>query len=156
VIDLFGGRPAEDILGRVARITLAGVEYELPVLTIAGNKRWKANLDARLTGLLNGLEGSDDDMSVIFGILNHQVDDLLDLLVAYDTSGVLPPRDVLEETVYEHELLTAVREVWRAANPFALASLEAAMTALQDSVSPTPTNSRPPSTAGARRRSRKS
>jgi len=38
VIDIFnaaGERPAEDILGRVVRVTLGGKEYELPVLTIS-------------------------------------------------------------------------------------------------------------------------
>lgn len=155
MIELFAAeRPAEDILSRVVRISLAGVEYELPVLTIAGNKRWKATLDSRLTGMLNGIEGSGDDLSLVFALLNSQVDALLDLLVEYDTSGILPARDVLEETVYEHELLAAVREVWRAANPFALASLEAGMAVLRENASLPPTSSPPPPTAGRRRKSK--
>ncbi|HEX5013017.1 MAG TPA: hypothetical protein VFV72_02575 [Candidatus Limnocylindrales bacterium] len=156
MIDLFNGRPAEDILSRTVRVTLAGREYELAVLTIAGNKRWKASLDKRLTGMLNGLEAlPDNDVGTIFNLLNSQVDALLDLLVEYDTTGVLPPRDVLEETVYESELLVAVREVWRAANPFAVASLEAATIALQPNDLSAPTSSPRPNGAGKRARSKR-
>lgn len=161
MIDIFSAeRPAEDVLGRVVRITLGGTEYELTVLTIAGNKRWKATLDSRLTSVLDGLEASDNSIAV-FAVLETQVDAMVDLLVDYDTDsgnrpGVLPARDVIEETTYEHELLTAVREVWRAANPFVLASLAAATAALQVSDSSEPTNSSRPRTAGSRKRSKPS
>jgi hypothetical protein len=157
MLDLIGtGRPAGDILSRVVRISLAGIDYVLPTLAIAGNRRWKAQLDARLSGLLDGLTEGGNDIEALFGVLSRQVDDLLDLLVSYDTSGVLPSREELEETIHEDELLDAVREVWRAANPLVVTVLrEGMMTALSESGSSAPTSSPRPSTAGRPRRSKK-
>lgn len=133
MLDIFGGRPAEDVLSRVCRVTLGGKEYELTVLTIAGNKRWKATLDNRLAGLLDGLAGAPNRGAVLEALAT-QTDDLIDLLVAYDTdggarTGVLPDAAGIAEVAYEHELVTAVREVWRAANPFVMAGIRQAQAA---------------------------
>lgn len=154
---LSGGRSAEDILGRVARVTLGGVTYELPVLPIAGNRRWKEGLDARLAATVDGLEG--DNPAAVFLAIEEQADALLDVIIAYDKSGVLPPKDELLEVVYEHELIAALREVWRAANPFATYAIEAvrsqmATTAPTTSDSSPPTST-PPRRTGGRRKSSK-
>lgn len=158
MLNVFTDRPAEDILGRVVHVTLGGQVYDLPVLTIAGNKRWKAQLDQQMTSLLNGLEGVQDTEATgkLLALLGQQVDDMLDLLYAYDTSGLLPARDVLEETTYESELLTAVREVWQAANPFVVGGIVAMAAALETSApaSSEPTSTPPPPTAGRRRASK--
>jgi hypothetical protein len=156
MLDLFAnGRPAEDLHSRVVRIKLAGTEYALPTLPIAGNRRWKAELDGRLAGLLDGLVKSGDDIAAIFALLSTQVDDLLELLISYDTTGVLPPRERLEETVYEDELVAAVREVWRAANPLVVTTIGATpIVEPQGNVSSPPTSSRRPNTAGRRKRSK--
>jgi hypothetical protein len=158
MIDIFGERPAEDILSRTVRLTLAGTEYTLPVLTIGGNRRWKASLDARLTGLLDGLEQAGDDPSSILGLLGSQTDSLVALLKEYDTTSVLPDAETIEETCYEDEVLTAVREVWRAANPFVERAVNAVVATIVEpppSVSSPPTNSRPRRTGGSRKTSRK-
>jgi hypothetical protein len=158
MIDIFGERPAEDILSRTVRLRLAGAEYTLPVLMIGGNRRWKASLDARLTGLLDGLEQAGDDASSILGLLAGQTDSLVALLKEYDTSNVLPDAETIEETCYEDEVLTAVREVWRAANPFverAVNAIVETIVAPQPSDSSPPTSSRPPRTGGNRKTSKK-
>jgi len=161
VLDLLSGRPVEDILGRVARITLGGTEHQLTVLTIAGNKRWKAELDRRLSGLLEGLDASKNRGEVL-GRLEEQVDDLLDLVIAYDTDcgnrpGVLPDRSSIEEVTTPAELLAALREVWRAANPFAMAALRPPTETTAEappSASPQPTSTARRRTAGSRKKSK--
>jgi hypothetical protein len=146
-------RPAEAILSRTVRVTLADTTYELPVLRIAGNRRWKAKLDAYTIALVDQLDQGGDDLPALLAALGAQTDTLMDLLVSYDESGVLPDRGVLEETVYEDELLRAVQEVWRAANPLVVTTLATMEASLRNSDSSTPTSTSPPPTAGRRKRS---
>jgi hypothetical protein len=119
-------RPAEDVLSRVVRITLGGTEYQLPVRSIRANRDWKERLDSTTTGLLTALDVSEDDLAAIYAALASQTDSLIDLLLSYDNSGVLPTRDELEaiEPDVSLDVLAAVREVWRAANPLVAKSLE--------------------------------
>jgi hypothetical protein len=165
MLDVFAPRPAGDILSRSVRLTLGDTEYVLPVLFIAGNERWKAAIDAKFNGVVNQLNLAGNDNSAILQALGDQPDDLLDLIYSYDTDegrrrGVLPPRDELKESVYEGDLLTAVREVWRAANPLVVMRVEAAAKGLVEAMGePTtsdtspPTSSSPTPTAGRPRRS---
>lgn len=156
MIDLFStGRPAGDLLSRTVRVHFGGAEYELPVLTIAGNRRWKAQLDGSVTGLLSALETSGDDYHAILAAIGSQTDALLELLYAYDSSHVLPERASLEEVAYEDELLAAVREVWRAANPLVVTTVQA-MAEIPNKDSLTPSNGPRPRTAGSRKRSKPS
>ena len=157
MLDLFTTRPAGDILSRSVRITLDGIEYVLPVLRIAGNRRWKAQLDAATVGLVDSLEGSGDDVGAILALLASQTDTLLDLLISYDTTGVLPSREAIEETAYEDELLLAVRGVWRAANPLvAIGIEESPIPAPPTNGSLPPTSTSPTPTAGRRKKSKSS
>jgi hypothetical protein len=155
VLNVFSDRPAEDILGRVVHLKLGTQVFDLPVLTIAGNKRWKAQLDTTLTSLLDGVENTDlSDTTALLGALSRQTDELVGLLISYDTSHVLPTLEELEEIAYEDQLIAAVREVWRAANPFVVGALEAAAAALQESASSAPTSTSQRPTAGRRKTSR--
>lgn len=145
-------RSAEDILSRVVRVKLGGQTYELSVRSIRANREWKANLDARFASLVAGLDAADDRVA-LFELLSHQVDDLIELLTAYDTAGVLPSRDDIEgiEPDVSVELVAAVREVWRAANPLVATGI--------DRLTPTapsspPTSSQPVSITGPRKKSR--
>lgn len=144
-------RAAEDVLSRSVRLTLGGREFVLPVLTIAGNRRWKAELDARLTSSLSRLR--DEKTPALYDVLSGQVDQMLELLLAYDTTHVLPSREELEEMTYEEELVAAVREVWRAANPLVVTATLAAMTQALMNGSLQPTSSRRQSGAGSPARS---
>jgi hypothetical protein len=165
MLDVFAPRPAGDILSRSVRLKLGATEYVLEVLFIAGNERWKAAIDGKFSGVVNRLNLAGNDTGAILAALGDQPDDLLDLIYSYDTDegrreGVLPPRAVLKESVYEGDLLTAVREVWRAANPLVVMRIEAAAKGLVEAMAePTtndtspPTSSPPKSTAGRPKRS---
>jgi hypothetical protein len=161
VIDVFSesltGRPAGDILSRVVRFSLGGQTYELPVRSIKANREWKAALDQRTQAFLSGLESSGDDMASIFGLLAGQADTLIDLLLSYDTVGVLPTREAIEdiEPDASHDIVAACREVWRAASPLVVTSMTTLMREIETSVSSPPTNTPQPPTATARRRKSK-
>ncbi len=157
-LSVLRSRSAEDVLSRSVRVTIGGQEYVLPVRSMRANREWKQRLDATTSGLLSALEASEDDLSAIYAALAAQADDLIDLLVSY-APDVLPSRDEIEdiEPDASMDVLAAVREVWRAANPLVAMSLEA-MAGIQptpDSPFSPPSSGRPRSTAGPRRSSRK-
>jgi hypothetical protein len=161
VIDVFSegfaGRPAGDILSRVVRVSLGGQTYELPVRSIKANREWKAGLNARTAAFIGGLEAAGEDFEAIFGQLAGQVDPLLDMLLSYDTAGVLPTREAIEdiEPDASQDIVDAVREVWRAANPLVATTMKTLMEAIEISDSSPPTSTPPPPTATARRRKSK-
>lgn len=156
-------RSAEDILGRTIHIVLGGTPYTLPVRSIKANREWKASLDGELAGMLTGIEAMESmtEVAEVMNTLVREIDDmvgrLIDLLVSYDTSGVLPSRDAIEEIEPDAsaDVLEACREVWRAANPLVVGALSAIATLEPPtSASSLPTNTPPPSTAGRRKKSR--
>jgi hypothetical protein len=154
VFDLTAGRPAGDILSRTVRVRLGGSEYELPVRSIKANRDWRAALNAGTASLVSGLADSGDDFGAIYAALASQMDTLIDLLLSYDTSSILPTKDEIEaiEPDCSLDIVAAVREVWRAANPLVVTSLTAMETPA--SASSEPTSSPPTSTAGRRRKSK--
>ena len=77
---------------------------ELPVLKIKAARAWKAQLG---TTRIDDL----DDYSV-------PTDIMLDLLLAYDTTGVLGGREAIEEVATDVEVFNAFQEVLRASFPF--------------------------------------
>jgi hypothetical protein len=114
-------RTAEDILEGVVRLRFGRppTEYAVPVLSIAANRRWKAGLEAGLTGMLDAVEQAGDDMGAIMMAFSAASPQMLDALYVYDAAGVLPPRAELEEVATDMEVLLATLEVWTVANPFA-------------------------------------
>lgn len=117
--DKLPSRSAADMLQGVVRIYLGGQVYILPVLPRAPARRWLESLNARFAGLVANLGDAGDDTPRILELLAAQADDLYALLQTYDVSGVLPPREAVDETATDTEILRATMEVWRAANPLA-------------------------------------
>lgn len=159
MLDLLGnGRPAGDILSRTVRVQLGGTEYAVPVRSIKANREWIAQVNGQTVALLKGLDSSGDDLGALMGLLGNQIDPLIDLLIAYDSTGVLPSRDEIEaiEPDASLDVLAAVQGVWRAANPLVGTAIESMTTGeALASASSTPTSSQPPNGAGRRARSKK-
>lgn len=152
MLDELAPRPAEDVLSRTVRITLGDATYALRVLTIAGNERWRMELDASTALIVDTLVAQGDDAEAILRTLSTDADRLIELLVAFDTDcgrqeGRLPAPAVLKEMAYEDQLIQAVREVWQAANPLA----ELGIRNIARAISLPPSSSSPPPTAGWRR-----
>lgn len=159
MIDVYGPvtRPAEDILSGVIRVKLGDKVYVLPVRSMRANREWLTDLDARTAMLLGQVDVSGDDLSRIYSLLAGQPDTLFDLLLSYDTAGVLPSRAEIEalEPDASLDLVAAVREVWRAANPLVGMAVAAATIGQSASDSSAPTSSSPPSTTGHPARSKR-
>lgn len=153
-------RSAEDILSGRVRLSVGGTFYDVPALPIRKNRLWKESLDAQVAALIGAVDASSADLPAVLALLASASDQLLDLLIAYDDTHALPPREELEEVMTEAELLTAVMEVWAAANPLVgigLQTLGAPPTPVPlTSVSSPPTSSRRRNTAGPRTSSKAS
>jgi hypothetical protein len=117
-------RAPADILSGVARVTLGDRTYVLRALPRRQAAEWNASIDGRLHSLLGGLDEAGNDVSTILPLLVAEPDALFDSLLTYDRDGILP-RDLIDETATNNEILVAVLEVWRAANPFVDAALGA-------------------------------
>jgi hypothetical protein len=120
-------RSASDILAGVIRVYLGGLFYELPVLPRAASREWLRNLDAEFASLADDLEKAGNDSGAIMARLLTESDGLYTMLASYDQSHILPPMAEIDRTVTDIEILRAILEVWRAANPLA-ASLAEPMT----------------------------
>lgn len=157
MLESFGPeRTVEDVLAGRLRVTLGGETYVLPVRSIASNRRWVESLDAEMIGLLVAVsEAGDDITSIMSGFMQIGAEQLLNLVIAYDETGVLPPREQLEEVVRPHETLMAVMGIRRVQNPLADAGLAAMLNTelIAGMQLPAPTNS-PPTNGTSRRRKR--
>lgn len=160
-------RSAQDILAAEVHVTFGRkpeVRYTLPVLSIAENREWKANLEGGLVALLSTIDEMDD-MGGIMAAFTTVSPQLLQAIIEYDVDAVLPPLAVLERQASDPQVLRAVLAIWSAANPFAQVAVAAmqqapdqlvpATAAPPASTSSTPTNGRRRSTAGRRATSRK-
>lgn len=119
-------RSPADILAGIARVHLAGRQYILPALPRRAAREWNEQMDARLSGLIASLESAGASVTALRELLANEPDAVVEQLRRYDRDGVLP--EDLEDAT-NNELLQALLEVWRAANPFvdaALAALAAA------------------------------
>jgi hypothetical protein len=112
-------RSASDIIAGRIHVVLAGVPYDLPVLPRGASRAWLETLDTSFVDLGAALEAAGDDTPAILQAIFAQQQSLLDMLLSYDQTGVLPPREHLDEFATDVELFRALMEVWRAANPLA-------------------------------------
>ncbi len=145
--DVAPTRSAGDILAGRIRVTIGRQEYVLPVLTRAAETRWLASLDASFNAYAAALESAPDSGSALALLAAHP-DELYEMLLAYDETHVLPSHSEWAETGTSAEVVYAILEVWRAANPL-LDYAVAATTAAWTSGTPSePSSTSPESTAG--------
>ena len=155
MLDLFGSRPADQMVARVVRITLAGASYELPVLSMRENREWKEQLNARTAASLDAVKDTED-LATVLRLLTEQTDEMLDLLYLYDLTNVLPQREEIESVRPDPSLdvMNAVRAIWRAANPGLGIAEQTVADAMPTSPSSPPTSTPPASTTSRRKRSK--
>jgi hypothetical protein len=122
--DELPSRSAVDVIAGRVRVILGGQMYELPVLPLAASDRWLRSLDEQFAELAAGLDAAGNDTPRILELLAGQPDLLYKMLQSYDRTGVLPPRDEINETATAIEILRAALEVWRAAHPLASTLVE--------------------------------
>lgn len=153
ITDLLPARSVEDILAERVRLSVGGREFILPSLNLDDTEAWLTSINAEVAGLLAAVD-ADVDLGSLLAQLQSRQSALLDLLVSYDKTGVLPPLDELRKGLTPMGLIRSVLEVWRAANPLVDIALSGLSTSgLATIASPTPTSSRPRNGTGRRARS---
>lgn len=141
-------RSPTDIAFGVARVILGGQAYHLPALAWRAADEWEAAMYGETRAFITALEDAGDDTTAILARLRSEPERLLDALMAYDTTGVLPSRDVILDTASKSEVLVALLGVWRAANPLVDAGIEAMGTDLTSSLLFALLSTQPVPTAG--------
>lgn len=136
-------RSVEDILAGRLRLTFGEKTFDLPVLSIAANRRWREGMEARLQPLVNAT--GSNSVTRILKALTAADDALLDLVLSYDETHVLPDKAELEELARPADALRALLEVRAAANP--LLGVSRALRA-RPAPEPSPDSTSSPSTSG--------
>ena len=146
-LEALPARSAADILSGRITIVLGGVPYVINVLPRRASKEWLAQLDGSFVNLANALDASADNVPQILSFLTSQTDFMLSMLRAYDVDNRLPDDEYVEQYATDGEILAAMVEVWRAANPLAAIGAEAAAETMAGTNSAQP-NSLPVNTGG--------
>lgn len=121
-------RSEEDALAGILRLTVGGRERELPVLTIAAARLWKAELVRVLAGQIGEMRfDSIEDTGAIASAVG---DRMLDLVVAYDTGSELGGKEYLEAKATDAEIYLAFRSILEVSFPF-VRDLPSAVAVLQ-------------------------
>lgn len=141
-------RSSADILSGRINIVLGGLPYTLPVLPRRASREWIEHVDETFASLTGALAAAGDDTPKILQLLSGQTEGLLSMLRAYDVNGVLPDDEYIDEWATDGEILAAVVEVWRAANPLVATIVDAAADATTDGTTPEPPSSPRESTDG--------
>jgi hypothetical protein len=142
-------RSASDILAGRIRVVLGGVGYELPVLPRRASREWLESLDARFAAIAEELDQAADDKPRILALLAGQTTGLLYALRAYDQTGVLPDPAYIDDFATDSEILVAMVEVWRAANPLAATLVAGIPDETTDGIPPGLPSSSPLPTGGS-------
>jgi hypothetical protein len=143
-------RTVEEIVGGQVPIMLGRTRYVLPELPMAQTDAWAESMDERLRGLLSVVDTLDEgQLMPLFEAATSFQDELLESLVAYDSTGVLPSIDDIRGLATHTEVLLAALGVWSSTKS-PLAGIVVTFLSVLPSI---PTGSVPKPTSGSRKRS---
>lgn len=112
-------RSVEDVLAGRLRLSLGGEVYVLPVRSIAENRVWVESVEARLGAQTAALADATDLAQAALALGAVTAEQMLELVLSYDVSGILPDYETAEAVVRPHELLAAVPLIGRVRHPLA-------------------------------------
>lgn len=109
-------RTEEAGLAGLLDITMGGRVYTLPALTIEQSDQWLDRLGAAMADaeVLDGDSGAD----TLRTLLRHAAETALELVVAYDTTGVLGGADEIRRRATKRELSEALEMMVKVEDPF--------------------------------------
>jgi hypothetical protein len=112
--ELIPSRSVEDILAGRLSVSLGGTTYVLPELAMEATDEWAQSIDERLRGLLSLIDnmGEGSGMLDLFTAAAGFQDDMLDTLIAFDTTSVLPSRAEIRKLATHTQLMFALMGVW--------------------------------------------
>jgi hypothetical protein len=137
------------------QVTLGGEAYSLPVLSMRRNRDWLGAFSGALTGMVNGI-GEPKTLDEVASVIASYATSYMDILIAYDYSGVLPDREWIDTHATDREVYEAIRNVSEVAAPFGSNLLGLALMQAEQKVraSLTRSSGRRPSTDGPPKKSK--
>lgn len=117
-------RSQEELAGGFLRVVVDGSPRNLPTLKIRAEREWKLLLAQTLGETQLNIDfaalqkGGDSTYMALAPMANLATDLAIDLLLAYDRSGVLGGRDFIEEHMDASEVYRALVKCLRVAFPF--------------------------------------
>lgn len=125
ILGMLTARRASDQLRGVVRLSAGGEERVLPALTIAESEAWIGSLDATLASIVDAAaataDGSspEEELALLLSALAAETPVLVTALADYDRTGVLGGVDGIRAAFRAGEVIAALLQIWRAANPLA-------------------------------------
>lgn len=122
-------RSEQEIAGGFIRVRMGGVVREIPTLKIAASRKWKDDLLVRLSAIGErdvsfSLTDGAKTMGALAPLANLATDTMVDVLLTYDTTGVLGGREWIEEHADDAEVYGALTRVLQVVFPFVGTVLE--------------------------------
>lgn len=109
-------RTEEAALGGFLSLSMDGRQYQVPVLTIERSDAW-LRLVADATANVR-LPSDDDGGAIVHQLLTASAGAALDLVVAYDRTGVLGGADAIRAAMSKRELRSALETMVTAEDPY--------------------------------------
>jgi hypothetical protein len=152
-------RPAEEVAGGFIPVRLGGQDFNLNVLSIRHNREWTRAFARTMEEIVTGV-GNPESMEAVAVAVAANAETIMDQLIAYDASSVLPDREWIDTHATDREVYEAMKLVTAAAFPKGMDLMQLALLQISVKVrtmartSSTPTSSSPPNTGGRRKRSK--
>jgi hypothetical protein len=122
--ELTNGQTKVDILTRRGvPLELGDRQFRVRPRTMKRDREWLADVTRRITGRVMPFMAKDAewDVPTIIGALGNSSDDMLDLIIAYDETDQLPPREWIEEHAETAQITAAFTTLLEVAYaPFAV------------------------------------
>jgi hypothetical protein len=122
--DLQNGQTKVDILTRHGiPLEFEGRQFRVRPRTIKRDREWLDGVTARIIDRASPFMARDAEWSVstIIALLGDATSEMLDLIIAYDETGELPPREWIEEHALTAQITTAFTTLLEVAYaPFAV------------------------------------
>lgn len=107
---------ADGLAGRLT-LTMGGRAFDVPVLTIEQSEAWQRTLAHRLASI-DVLPATDDGEELMAQLFAAGGQAKLDVVAAYDLTGVLGGRDAIRAAMSQKELASALEAMVEAELPF--------------------------------------
>lgn len=118
---LLSPRSVDDLIAERVRVTLGEHEYVLPVLKIEREEAWRAKLDSQFENDLAAAGAAS--MPELLRVLDGQQDRLLDALIDFDETGVLPEKAVIRREATQMQVIRAVLGARQSVSPLVVIGL---------------------------------
>lgn len=118
MMDLANGQTKVDILTRNGiPLDLGDRQFRVRPRTMTHDREWLDAVFSRITSRVNAFMADDLTVPAVIAALGDSPADMLDLIVAYDETAQLPPREWIEENAFTAQITTAFTTLLEVAYP---------------------------------------